>query len=377
MSRLLTSILACVLLLAPSFAQSPQEGIADLNQKAIAALGDKHYDEGIGYLQRILEINPKDHGTAYNMACAYSLKNDVDKAFEWMNKAIDWGWGTGEGTLVNTTKPISHVEMTRSDPDLENMRKDPRFDALIKRMENRGKAATEYAATAAVYIPEKIAQAAEMPLLVVLHDNGSTKDRVISGRWKAIADELGTALVAPSGKTLVADEPSKGMAWWDDPGAFQQKPWTFEKTVDDAVTAFKKDHKLDKSRVFIAGEGAGTLVAFDAAVRSPGLYKGVVGLNGGMVPQILTAKAPAAAKMGLKMKLFVDPAEIKKGLPPDQDVAKIVEGWNQAMQAWGMTGGVASFTPDAKDPKQIDKLLIDALKSMPAAASTTEAGAPK
>jgi predicted esterase len=378
MFRCIPALFALVLSITPAFAHPVQDDFAEINKKAVEALSAKKFDEGIVLLKRLFEIKPKDMGTAYNMACAYSLKNELDTSFEWMNKAVDWGWGTGQGTLVGATKQTSHVEMARTDPDLENMRKDPRFEALVKRMETRGKQVDAYASTAAVYIPEKIAQAAEMPLLVVLHDNGSTKDQVIAGRWKAIADELGTALVAPSGKTLVGEEPSKGMSWWDDVQAFQQKSWTYEKSIGDAVTAFKKEHKLDKPRVFIAGEGMGALVAFDVAVGSPGLYKGAIGLNGVLVPEMLSAKAPAAGKMGLKLALLLDAEAAKKGLPPDQqDLDKLVARWNQTLQTWGVQGAVKAFTPDAKDSKQVDKLVVEQLKSFVPAAAPVEAGASK
>lgn len=377
MPRLVTSILALFLWLAPAHARPAPDEVQDLNKKAINALVEKRFDEGLALFQRVLELKPKDMGTAYNLSCGYSLKNEIDTAFEWMNKAIEWGWGSGQSQLVGATKPASHIEMMRTDPDLENLRKDPRFEALLKRMETRGKKAEAYAATAAVYIPEKIAQAAELPLLVVLHDAGSTKDQVIAGRWKTVADELGTALVAPSGKIVVGDEPEKGMAWWDDAAAFQQKSWSFEKSIGDAVTAFKKDHKLDKTRVFIAGEGLGSIVAFDVAVGSPGLYRGALGWNGGLVPELLNAKAPTAGKTGLKVALFMDSAAAKKTLPPGQDLEKLIASWNQVLQTWGIQGSVKSITLDPQNPKQLDQLWVEALKSLVATSAPVEAGAAK
>jgi predicted esterase len=372
-SRALTALVACLVVCTSALrAQGPDTD--EMNQKAIEALQAKKYDEGIALLKQVLEKLPKDRGTAYNLACAYSLKSDLDSGFEWLGRAIDWGWGSGSGTLVGGNGPSSHIEMTRADPDLENLRKDPRFAALVERMETLAKKFAEYSATAAVYIPERVAKLDEMPLLVVLHDVRSTKERVVSGRWKAIADELGTALVAPSGKVAVGSAPADGMAWFEDARTFRDAPGTYEKPVADAVAAFKKDHKLDKTRVFIAGEGVGCTLACDVAVRSPGLYRGAVGLEGALLTDLLAPNAPNAGKAGLKLKLFLDASRTKTTLP-NQDVDKIVSSWNQALEKWGIAGGVSTFAPDAKDPKQVDKLVVEALKSFAPAA--IEAGAPK
>ena len=202
---------------APAFAQTPPEKPPEkqaekpaqkptkqqLNQDAITAFQAKKYDDGIALLMKILEQEPKDNGTAYNLACGYALKGDTDKGFEWLGKAVDWGWGTGQGTLVGSTVQTSNLEMTKTDPDLASLRKDPRWDALIARISPK----------AATYIPEKIKAAKEMPLLVVLHDAGSTKDQVVAGRWKAVADELGYALLAPEGPVALGDA-AKGTSWY-------------------------------------------------------------------------------------------------------------------------------------------------------------------
>lgn len=53
----------------------------------------------------------------YNLACAWSLKNDKDKAFKYLQEAIDAGFD-GDEFLEN-------------DSDLDNLRDDPRFKQLM------------------------------------------------------------------------------------------------------------------------------------------------------------------------------------------------------------------------------------------------------
>ena len=80
MTRLWT-LLALLALTISSFAQTPAppdpRKLQELNTKVIAALTAKKYDEGIALLNETLALQPNQKGTAYNMACAYSLKGDI------------------------------------------------------------------------------------------------------------------------------------------------------------------------------------------------------------------------------------------------------------------------------------------------------------
>ncbi|MFN0009004.1 MAG: hypothetical protein ACKVXR_13970 [Planctomycetota bacterium] len=380
---MLRLLLPLVLALAAPLGFAQQEETREsLNRKAIEALVAKKYDEGIALLDRILVLSPKEKGTAYNLACAYSLKGELDKAFEWIDKAAEWGWGEGEGQIygMDAKGRISEVEMLKQDPDLENVRKDPRFEKVIERLakanqvrEARKKAGEEYAATAAIHIPEKAKGLAEMPILVVLHDAGSTKDAVVAGRWKEIADELGFALIAPSGKLLVGEEPAKGMTWFDDQAAYKAKYWTFEKPILDAVSAFKKEHPIDKSRLVIAGEGLGGFVAVNAAIVNPGMIKGVVALGQGVNAELMAAKAPTAGKMGLRVRILADPADLSKRIVAEggqaADAQKVIEGWTKSLQTWGIHGEVQTISADAAAAKAQIVEAIGAVLAREAAAA--------
>src|SRR5262245_2550452 len=101
MTRLLSALLAStLLLLGPARAQSDVQKINEINSRAGRLLKASKFDEGIAELMKVFDIQPKDMGTAYNLACAYSLKADVDKSYEWLSKAADWGWGLGTGSVL-------------------------------------------------------------------------------------------------------------------------------------------------------------------------------------------------------------------------------------------------------------------------------------
>jgi tetratricopeptide (TPR) repeat protein len=63
--------------------------------------------------------------TLYNLACAEARQRHVDRAFEWLTKALDAGFDA--------------KGMLRTDEDLENLRSDPRFHALLRRTELAGR----------------------------------------------------------------------------------------------------------------------------------------------------------------------------------------------------------------------------------------------
>lgn len=56
----------------------------------------------------------------YNVACVYALKEQADKAFAWLDKAIEAGF--------------ADLDLLKSDKDLTNLHADPRFQPLVERV---------------------------------------------------------------------------------------------------------------------------------------------------------------------------------------------------------------------------------------------------
>jgi uncharacterized protein (TIGR03067 family) len=61
----------------------------------------------------------------YNLGCAYSLKKDPDKAFEYLNKAVEGGY--------------RNKAQFNNDTDLDNIRKDDRYTKLMAKIDDDGK----------------------------------------------------------------------------------------------------------------------------------------------------------------------------------------------------------------------------------------------
>jgi adenylate cyclase len=78
--------------------------------------------DGIPYRERALRLRPDDYATLYNAACYYSLAGDVDRALELLERACQFGGG--------------NREWIERDGDLAALRGNPRFDALLARLEH-------------------------------------------------------------------------------------------------------------------------------------------------------------------------------------------------------------------------------------------------
>ncbi|MDQ1311294.1 MAG: adenylate cyclase, partial [Pseudomonadota bacterium] len=64
-----------------------------------------------------LRARPDEFGTAYNLACAYSVLGERDKAIDMLERAARQGGG--------------NLGWIRQDPDFDSLRDDPRFQRLV------------------------------------------------------------------------------------------------------------------------------------------------------------------------------------------------------------------------------------------------------
>ncbi|MEQ8466395.1 tetratricopeptide repeat protein [Coleofasciculus sp. E1-EBD-02] len=76
-------------------------------------------EEAIISCNKALEIKPDYDNAFYNKACYLALQNQIDIALENLQQAI-------------TLNPDQYREMAKTDAELDNIRQDPRFQALIQ-----------------------------------------------------------------------------------------------------------------------------------------------------------------------------------------------------------------------------------------------------
>lgn len=96
--------------------------------EALSLLGDLYtkkgfHKEGLEIDKRLARLRPGDPVVFYNLACSYSLSQDIDSALRIIKQAINYGYDEFE-----------HLE---TDKDLENLRKDKRFQRYFLRQKNK------------------------------------------------------------------------------------------------------------------------------------------------------------------------------------------------------------------------------------------------
>jgi tetratricopeptide (TPR) repeat protein len=93
--------------------------------EALQILGDAYtktgqWDKGLRVDKRLARLCPDSPLVFYNLACSYSLMSHLDEAFAALDKALRLGY--------------SDAKWLTKDPDLENLRKDLRFEALKREL---------------------------------------------------------------------------------------------------------------------------------------------------------------------------------------------------------------------------------------------------
>lgn len=95
---------------------------ADWHDVGLDLLRLRQFDPAIHAFQNAINKGQKGGTAMYNLACAYSLKGDVRSGMEWLDKAIENGF--------------SNEEKLMHDPDIENLRTQPGFEALVQKSED-------------------------------------------------------------------------------------------------------------------------------------------------------------------------------------------------------------------------------------------------
>lgn len=95
-----------------------------LGSGQFAQLGD--VEEGRRWIEKALAINDSESIVMYNAACFYSLIGELDTAMDCLEKAV-----------LPVTAGMANKEWLSHDPDLDPLRDNPRFVALIERLPDK------------------------------------------------------------------------------------------------------------------------------------------------------------------------------------------------------------------------------------------------
>jgi TolB-like protein/Flp pilus assembly protein TadD/predicted Ser/Thr protein kinase len=88
---------------------------ATMGAVSLCRLGER--EKGLEWAARALAIDAEDAGVRYNVACLYALEGQTERAVACLEEAIKGGF--------------ANMEWLEKDPDLNSLRGDPRFQALL------------------------------------------------------------------------------------------------------------------------------------------------------------------------------------------------------------------------------------------------------
>lgn len=125
-----------------------------------------------------------------------------------------------------------------------------------------------------LFVPQNYDPELRWPMIVALHGAGGTGDRYIY-TWAKHAQEHGYLVLAPT----------SGRRGW---GAARG-----ERIVLSAIADVRESFNIDTNRLFIDGTSAGAQAAWMYALRSPGMFAGLVSRSGA-VDQLTTLLLPNA-----------------------------------------------------------------------------------
>lgn len=86
-------------------------------------VGINDYEKGMEYNLKAEKLGTSNSCVYYNIACYYSVKMDINKAFEYLDASIRYGY--------------MDIENIESDSDLDSLRSDVRFMFLINKIQSR------------------------------------------------------------------------------------------------------------------------------------------------------------------------------------------------------------------------------------------------
>ena len=306
----------------------------------------RKYAEGIAVYESLLKVRPNDSPSAYNLACGHALAGDKAKAFEWLARAADWGFDDGK--------------LAETDTDLDSLRPDAAFAPIlekiranVERAKAREEKAKEEAKVPYVHEPPNYDRKKPFPVLVVLHGAPGNKTD-FAKNFEDVADEAGFLLLSVQG-TVPGRE--KGYLWHTGREEYRRTPGRFENHVLEVVRQVKRDRAVDPERVYLAGFSQGAFMAFHAGLRTPGLFRGVIGIAGDYYPRLFVTPAglKTAAERGCRAYLIA-------GEKDDPQVTEVAKRAFEELKSAAVRSELKVYPVGHEFPPDRKSVLLEALR---------------
>ena len=246
----LLALLLGLLLAGPASAQQQQPSKEERYDQAFQAglqlLTDRKIDASIRAFGMCVQLFPDRPVAYYNLACAYSLKKDEQKAVEFLRQSFAKGF-----------QDLSHYQR---DMDLEPIRRGPAFRKAFSEFASKVLGGLEPALS---HVPA----GAKAPVLVYVPDLRDDPSKQLEDLRAAFPE---WAILVPRG----FKDPQRGIYYWDQRGEF---------VVTQRLRTFLREHpQVDASQAVIVGEGIAGPLAVQVAVHNPDIIGGVLAAGAGL-----------------------------------------------------------------------------------------------
>lgn len=95
-----------------------------INRQMMTAYQGGDYAEAVRYAIEMHNVDPKDNGVMYNVACFQCLAGNHKEAYDWLGKAINAGYDDADHLMA--------------DDDFKAIRTEERFRSIVKKLRAKG-----------------------------------------------------------------------------------------------------------------------------------------------------------------------------------------------------------------------------------------------
>ncbi|MCA9141951.1 MAG: alpha/beta fold hydrolase [Planctomycetaceae bacterium] len=240
-------------------------------------VGESNFDTAV-QLQHWSVTNGDGDSGLYNLACYYSLADNVEGALYWLQMAA--------------AKEGVDADWALRDSDLVNVRRDSRWNQMNQflRQYNRYWQGSDHNETTLI-LPAGYQRSEALTAVVGLHGMGSRARHFVEDSFQELADSMHVAFVGVSG--TVPRGPAT-FVWSEDPQLDLAR-------IDAALAEVSDRLTVASGKVILFGFSQGAMMAAEIAARHPDRFAGALAMSPGGNGDPTTGslgRLPAHAKQG-------------------------------------------------------------------------------
>lgn len=258
----------------------------ELIQQSVELIQSGQYDEAKKVLNQAIEVYPKDPISYYNLACIYSLENNVDEAIAWLEESAARGF-----------VDVYHM---KTDGDLDNIRGNESYKKIIEK----------YTPKSELSVPANYDKEKKYPMMVFLHGAGSNPADIMVPLKAALGEEW-IILCPPAGRIL-------------GPNSYIWDPQRDVTSVPNEIEYVRGKYTVDPDRIYLGGFSMGGTFSYTLGMNFPEMFAGMMPFGGALDGRFVSQETAEKAN---SLPVF-----IVHGTKDDVIPVKVAEGSAKALE---------------------------------------------